>query len=280
MNHFTAEDFEKLLKGWITELINFVPALVGAIVAFIAGRYIIRFLLNLTKKLMIRREVDVTLQTFLLQLIKWTLHIALFLIIIQIIGVPATQFFAILASAGVAIGLALQGSLSNFAGGIMILIFKPFKVGDNIEAKGERGTVKRIGLVSTTLNKFNNEEVIIPNGPLFGDSIINYTREDKRRVKVLVGIGYNSDLQKAKEILLDIAKSDKRTFEEPAPSVFVEELADSSVNISVRFWCNNDDYWDCYFNAIESVKTRFDAEGIEIPFPQRVLNIVSDTSKS
>ncbi|MFK8287887.1 mechanosensitive ion channel family protein [Capnocytophaga canimorsus] len=280
MNHFTAEDFEKLLKGWITELINFVPALVGAIVAFIAGRYIIRFLLNLTKKVMIRREVDVTLQTFLLQLIKWTLHIALFLIIIQIIGVPATQFFAILASAGVAIGLALQGSLSNFAGGIMILIFKPFKVGDNIEAKGERGTVKRIGLVSTTLNKFNNEEVIIPNGPLFGDSIINYTREDKRRVKVLVGIGYNSDLQKAKEILLDIAKSDKRAFEEPAPSVFVEELADSSVNISVRFWCNNDDYWDCYFNAIESVKTRFDAEGIEIPFPQRVLNIVSDTSKS
>ncbi|CEN35137.1 mechanosensitive ion channel family protein [Capnocytophaga cynodegmi] len=280
MNHFTAEDFEKLLKGWITELINFVPVLVGAIVAFIAGRYIIRFLLNLTKKLMIRREVDVTLQTFLLQLIKWTLHIALFLIIIQIIGVPATQFFAILASAGVAIGLALQGSLSNFAGGIMILIFKPFKVGDNIEAKGERGTVKRIGLVSTTLNKFNNEEVIIPNGPLFGDSIINYTREDKRRVKVLVGIGYNSDLQKAKEILLDIAKSDKRAFEEPAPSVFVEELADSSVNISVRFWCNNDDYWDCYFNAIESVKTRFDAEGIEIPFPQRVLNIVSDTSKS
>ncbi|AWL78912.1 mechanosensitive ion channel protein [Capnocytophaga canimorsus] len=280
MNHFTAEDFEKLLKGWITELINFVPALVGAIVAFIAGRYIIRFLLNLTKKLMIRREVDVTLQTFLLQLIKWTLHIALFLIIIQIIGVPATQFFAILASAGVAIGLALQGSLSNFAGGIMILIFKPFKVGDNIEAKGERGTVKRIGLVSTTLNKFNNEEVIIPNGPLFGDSIINYTREDKRRVKVLVGIGYSSDLQKAKEILLDIAKSDKRAFEEPAPSVFVEELADSSVNISVRFWCNNDDYWDCYFNAIESVKTRFDAEGIEIPFPQRVINIVSDTSKS
>ncbi|GJQ06671.1 mechanosensitive ion channel protein [Capnocytophaga cynodegmi] len=280
MNHFTAEDFEKLLKGWITELINFVPALVGAIVAFIAGRYIIRFLLNLTKKIMVRREVDVTLQTFLLQLIKWTLHIALFLIIIQIIGVPATQFFAILASAGVAIGLALQGSLSNFAGGIMILIFKPFKVGDNIEAKGERGTVKRIGLVSTTLNKFNNEEVIIPNGPLFGDSIINYTREDKRRVKVLVGIGYSSDLQKAKEILLDIAKSDKRAFEEPAPSVFVEELADSSVNISIRFWCNNDDYWDCYFSAIESVKTRFDAEGIEIPFPQRVLNIVSDTSKS
>ena len=279
MNQFTAEDFEKLLKGWITDLINFVPTLVGAVIAFVFGRYLIRFLVNLVKKLMLRREVDATLQIFLIQLIKWTLHIALFLIIIQIIGVPATQFFAILASAGVAVGLALQGSLSNFAGGIMILIFKPFKVGDNIEVKGQRGTVKRIGLVSTTLNKFNNEEVIIPNGPLFGDNIINYTREEKRRVKVLVGIGYDSDIQKAKQVLLDIAKSDIRAFEDPAPSVFVEELADSSVNMSVRFWCNNDDYWDCYFATIEAIKIRFDEEGIEIPFPQRVLNIVNDKDK-
>ena len=279
MNQFTAEDFEKLLKGWITDLINFVPTLVGAVIAFVFGRYLIRFLINLIKKIMLRREVDATLQIFLIQLIKWTLHIALFLIIIQIIGVPATQFFAILASAGVAVGLALQGSLSNFAGGIMILIFKPFKVGDNIEVKGQRGTVKRIGLVSTTLNKFNNEEVIIPNGPLFGDNIINYTREEKRRVKVLVGIGYDSDIQKAKQVLLDIAKSDIRAFEDPAPSVFVEELADSSVNMSVRFWCNNDDYWDCYFATIEAIKIRFDEEGIEIPFPQRVLNIVNDKDK-
>ena len=228
---------------------------------------------------MLRREVDATLQTFLLQLIKWTLHIALFLIIIQIIGVPATQFFAILASAGVAVGLALQGSLSNFAGGIMILIFKPFKVGDNIEVKGQSGTVKRIGLVSTTLNKFNNEEVIIPNGPLFGDNIINYTREEKRRVKVLVGISYDSDIQKAKQVLLDIVKSDTRAFEDPAPNVFVEELADSSVNMSVRFWCSNGDYWNCYFSTIEAIKIRFDEEGIEIPFPQRVLNIVNDKDK-
>ena len=201
------------------------------------------------------------------------------MIIIQIIGVPATQFFAILASAGVAVGLALQGSLSNFAGGIMILIFKPFKVGDNIEVKGQRGTVKRIGLVLITLNKFNNEEVIIPNGPLFGDNIINYTREEKRRVKVLVGIDYDCDIQKAKQVLLDIAKSDIRAFEDPAPSVFVEELADSSVNMSVCFWCNNDDYWDCYFATIEAIKIRFDEEGIEIPFPQRVLNILNDKDK-
>lgn len=279
MHQFTIQDFEKLLKSWITDLINFVPTLVGAVLIFFAGKYIIRFVIKLLKKVMVRRDVDLSLQTFLVQLVRWTLHIALFLIIVQVIGIPATQFFAILASAGVAVGLALQGSLSNFAGGIMILIFKPFKVGDYIEAKGERGTVKRIGLVATTLNRFNNEEVIIPNGPLFGDTITNYTREDKRRVKVMVGIGYNSDLQKAKDTLLNIAQLDDRVFKDPEPTVFVEELADSSVNISLRFWCDNANYWNCYFNTIEQIKLRFDKEGIEIPFPQRVLNIVSEKDK-
>ncbi|CEN52165.1 mechanosensitive ion channel family protein [Capnocytophaga canis] len=273
MEHFTAQDFEKLLKEWITSLIDFIPTLIGAIVFFIVGKYAIRLIMKLLKRVMERRELDSSLQIFLTQLVRWVLYIALFLIIIQIIGIPATQFFAILASAGVAIGLALQGSLSNFAGGIMILILKPFRIGDNIEAKNERGTVKSIGLFYTTLNKFNNEEVIIPNGPLFGDSIINFSREDKRRVKVMVGIGYDSDLQKAKEILLNIASQDKRAFDTPAPVVFVEELADSSVNISLRYWCNNDDYWNCYFETIEQIKLRFDEEGIEIPFPQRVLNI-------
>ncbi|MDO4228459.1 MAG: mechanosensitive ion channel [Capnocytophaga sp.] len=278
MQEFTTEDFEKLLKGWVTDLINFIPTLVGAIFIFFIGRYIIRLVIKLLKKVMLRREVDASLQSFLIQLLRWTLHIALSLIIIQIIGIPATQFFAILASAGVAIGLALQGSLSNFAGGIMILIFKPFRVGDYIEAKGQQGTVKNIGLFATTLNKFNNEEVIIPNGPLFNDNIINYSREGKRRIKIIVGIGYNSDLQKAKEVLLNIARYDERVFTDPAPVVFVEELADSSVNISLRFWCDNSNYWNCYFGAIEQIKLQFDKEGIEIPFPQRVLNIKNEGS--
>ncbi len=274
MNHFTAADFENILKEWITNLLNFVPTLIGTIIAFFIGKYIIRFLVKFLRRIMVRREVDVSLQNFLIQLVRWILYIALFLIIVQIIGIPATQFIAILASASVAVGLALQGSLSNFAGGIMILIFKPFRIGDTIMAKGETGTVKNIGLFATTLNKFSNEELIIPNGPLFGDNIINFSREEKRRVKILIGISYSSDIQKARNILLDIAQKDSRIFSDPAPVVFVEELADSSVNISLRFWCHNDDYWSCNFQTLEEIKVQFDKEGIEIPFPQRELRIV------
>lgn len=273
MEHFTSQDFENLLKGWITGLLNFTPSLIGAVLIFIIGKFIIRFLTKFLRRVMLKREVEPSLQTFLVQLVRWILYIALFLIIVQIIGVPATQFLAILTSASVAVGLALQGSLSNFAGGIMLLIFKPFRVGDVINAKGETGTVKSIGLFATTINKFNNEEVIIPNGPLFSDNIVNFSREEKRRVKVLVGISYSSDIQKARSILLDIAKNDSRVFSEPEPVVFVEELADSSVNISLRFWCNNDDYWNCYFGTIEAVKLAFDRENIEIPFPQTELHI-------
>ncbi len=274
MNHFTAADFEILFKGWITNLLNFVPTLIGAVAAFFIGKYIIRFLVKFLRRIMVRREVDVSLQNFLIQLVRWILYIALFLIIVQIIGIPATQFIAILASASVAVGLALQGSLSNFAGGIMILIFKPFRIGDTIMAKGETGTVKNIGLFATTLNKFSNEELIIPNGPLFGDNIINFSREEKRRVKILIGISYSSDIQKARNVLLNIAQKDSRVFSDPAPVVFVEELADSSVNISLRFWCHNDDYWNCNFQTLEEIKVQFDKEGIEIPFPQRELRIV------
>lgn len=273
MDNFTSADLEKLLKEWIKELINFVPVLIGAILVFIIGRYLIRFILKLFRKVMEKREVDISLQSFLLQLGRWMLYVTLFLLIIQILGFPASSFIAILGTAGIAIGLALQGSLSNFAGGIMILLFKPFKIGDVIEVKGQTGTVKNIGLFATTLNKFNFEEAIIPNGPLFSDNIINFSRESKRRVKVLVGIGYGSDIKKAKEIMLNIAKNDERVYEDPEPVVFVEELADSSVNISVRFWCNNNDYWNCYFETIETVKLRFDEEGIEIPFPQRDVHI-------
>ncbi|MDO4727529.1 MAG: mechanosensitive ion channel [Bacteroidota bacterium] len=273
MEHFTAGELNSIVKDWITKLINFAPTIVGAVVIFFVGKFFIRMALRVIKGIFERREVDLGLQTFLLQLIRWVLYITLFMVIVQTIGVPATSFIAALGTASVAIGLALQGSLSNIAGGIMLLLFKPFRVGDFIEAKGEKGTVKAIGLFATTLNKFNNEEAIIPNGPLFSDNIINYSREEKRRVKVLVGIGYGSDIKKAKQILQNIALSDSRTLQEPAPTVFVEELADSSVNLSVRFWCKNEDYWDCYFETIEQVKLQFDQQGIEIPFPQRDVHI-------
>ena len=150
----------------------------------------------------------------------------------------------------------------------MILIFKPFRVGDTIEGNGEKGTVKTIGLFATVLNKPNNEEAIIPNTQLFSNSIINYSREEKRRVYVLVGIGYSSSIQKAREILLEIARQEPLALKDPEPVVYVEALADSSVNLSLRYWCMNADYFTCYFRTLETIKERFDAAGVEIPFPQ------------
>lgn len=276
MQHFTTDEFNAIIKGWITQLINFAPTIIGAIIMFFIGKFVIRMILKVIKGIFERREVDPGLQSFLIQLSRWGLYITLFLIIIQIIGIPATSFLAALGTASVAIGLALQGSLSNFAAGIMLLLFKPFRVGDVIEAKGEKGTVKIIGLFATTINKFNNEEAIIPNGPLFSDKIINFSREEKRRIKVMVGIGYTSDIKKAKEILLDIALNDPRTLEDTKPVVFVEELADSSVNLSVQFWVKNENYWNCYFETIENVKLQFDKHDIEIPFPQQDVYIRSN----
>ena len=268
MNEFKAPDIQKLFTEWTTALLNFIPTFIGSVALFYAGKYIIRFIIKFIKRIMIRREVDLALQNFLVQVVRWVLHIALFLMIVQVIGLPATQFIAILTSAFVAIGLALQGSLSNFASGIMILIFKPFRVGDTIEGNGEKGVVKNIGLFATVLNKANNEEAIIPNTQLFSNSIINYSREEKRRVYVLVGIGYSSSIQQAREVLLQIAKEEPKALPDPAPVVYVEALADSSVNLSLRYWCLNEDYFGCYFPTMEKIKERFDAAGIEIPFPQ------------
>lgn len=272
MKEFSAADFEALIKEWITSLIKFTPALIGAIALYFAGKYLINFIVKMVSKLMNKREVEPTLQTFLLQLIRWVLYIALFLTIVQVIGLPATQFIAIITSGFVAVGLALQGSLSNFASGIMILIFKPFRVGDVIEGKGQKGTVKNIGLFATTLNKINNEQVIIPNTQLFSDSIINYSREEKRRVFILVGIGYGDNIQKAREVLLQIAKDQPLALSTPEPEVMVEELAESSVNLSLRYWCMSGDYAVCYFSSLEEVKNRFDAANINIPYPQVQIN--------
>ena len=268
MTEITTSDLQILLKTWTTDLIKYVPTLLGTIALYYAGRYIIRFITKLIKRIMERRQVDLALQNFLLQVVRWVLYIALFLTIVQVIGLPATQFIAIITSGFVAIGLALQGSLSNFASGIMILIFKPFRVGDTIEGNGEKGTVKTIGLFATVRNKPNNEEAIIPNTQLFSNSIINYSREEKRRVYVLVGIGYSSSIKKAREILLEIASQEPLALKDPEPVVYVEALADSSVNLSLRYWCMNANHNECYFRTLETIKERFDAAGIEIPFPQ------------
>ena len=268
-------DFQSFFGKFMDKIIGFLPSIIGAIIVLFVGVWICRFIRKFVRRLMIARSVDITIQNFVNELLRWVLYIILFLTVIQKIGVPVSSFLGALAAAGVAIGLALQGSLSNFAGGIMLLILKPFRIGDSIEAKGHIGTVERIGMFYTTLIKFGNERVIIPNGPLFSDNIINYSQNTTRRHNIIVGIGYGSDLKKAKEILYRLAKECPTALQEPPAVVYVEELADSSVNLSLRIWSNTGNYLETRFYLIEQIKLTFDKEGIEIPFPQRDVHIIS-----
>lgn len=268
-------DFQSFLGKFMDKIIGFLPSLIGAIIVLFVGVWICRLIRKFVRRLMIARSVDITIQNFVNELLRWVLYIILFLTVIQKVGVPVSSFLGALAAAGVAIGLALQGSLSNFAGGIMLLILKPFRIGDSIEAKGHIGTVERIGMFYTTLIKFGNERVIIPNGPLFSDNIINYSQNPTRRHNIIVGIGYGSDLKKAKEILYRLAKECPTALQEPPAVVYVEELADSSVNLSLRIWSNTGNYLETRFYLIEQIKLTFDKEGIEIPFPQRDVHIIS-----
>ena len=268
-------DFQSFFGKFMDKIIGFLPSLIGAIIVLFVGVWICRLIRKFVRRLMIARSVDITIQNFVNELLRWVLYIILFLTVIQKVGVPVSSFLGALAAAGVAIGLALQGSLSNFAGGIMLLILKPFRIGDSIEAKGHIGTVERIGMFYTTLIKFGNERVIIPNGPLFSDNIINYSQNTTRRDNIIVGIGYSSDLKKAKEILYSLIKSCPTALQDPAPVVYVNELADSSVNFTVRVWSKTEHYWETRFYLIEQIKLTFDKEGIEIPFPQRDVHIIS-----
>lgn len=242
----------------------------AAIVIYIVGTWLIGRVVRIADKIMAKRDYESSLRGFLKNLISWSLKILLIVAILGTFGVETTSFAAIIAAAGLAIGLALQGSMSNFAGGVLILIFKPFRVGDFIEAQGMSGTVKEIGIINTRLSTFGNQIAIIPNGKLANDNILNYSAENTRRENLTFGISYDSDIKKAKEILTDIVNNFDKVMKDPAPQVMVAELADSSVNLSLRYWATNADFWDCRWHIIEEAKMRFDAEGIEIPFPHMV----------
>ena len=220
-----------------------------------------------------KRGVDITLQKFLGNLIGWILKVLLFITVISQLGVATTSFAAIIAAAGLAIGLALQGSLGNFAGGVLIMIFKPIKIGDFIEAQGESGTVKEIEIFTTKLNTPDNKEVIIPNGALSNGNIVNYSTEATRRVDFTFGVGYDSDIRKTKEIIFDVINNHPLILKEPATAVNLSELADSSINFFTRAWVKKEDYWTVKFDVIEQTKEALDAAGIDIPYPHRV-NIV------
>lgn len=255
--------------AWIWELI---PGLITAVIILILGLWIIKFINKMVRRFFDHKDYDPALESFLQSFISIALKLLLFVLVITQLGVKSTSLVAIVGAAGLAVGLALQGSLSNFAGGVLILLFKPFRVGDFISAQGQDGTVKEINIFYTKLNTFGNQLAVIPNGQLSNNSIVNYSAEETRRDKIAIGIGYGSNIKKAKEVLLKICADHDGILKEPAPEVYLAELADSSVNLTLRFWARNENFWAAHWFVMEETKLRFDKEGIEIPFPQRVIH--------
>lgn len=262
------------LQKWIDKgyelIIDFGPKVLAAIAIWIIGSWIIKMLLKGMRKAMDKRDYEPSLKKFLLNLLSWVLKVVLIVVVLGTVGIETTSFAAILAAAGLAIGLALQGSLANFAGGVLLMIFKPIKIGDLIEAQGELGVVKEIEIFTTKLLTPTNKEVIIPNGALSNGNIVNYSSEGKLRVDLTFGVGYDSDIKQTKEVLMSVLTSNPKVLQDPAPSVNVSELADSSINFAVRPWSTVADYWDVYFDTHEKAKEALDAAGIEIPYPHQV----------
>ena len=250
---------------WIWEIF---PNMVLAIIIFFAGLWLIRIINRLVRKFFLYKDYDIALETFLQSFISIALKVLLFVLVVTQLGVKSSSLVAMIGAAGLAIGLALQGSLSNFAGGVLILLFKPFKVGDFISAQGAEGTVKEITIFTTKLNTFGNQVAIIPNGQLSNNKIVNFNAEDTRRDKIDIGIGYGSNIKQAKDILLQICARHDTIQKDPEPEVYVGELGDSSVVLSLRFWAKNEDFWAAHFFVLEELKYKFDEAGIEIPFPQ------------
>ncbi len=263
-------DIQKLMDNGIEFISTYGIQVIGAIIIWIIGSWIIKKLLKVTGSVMTKSGYDASLQKFLLNFVGWILKILLILVILSQLGIETTSFAAILAAAGLAVGLALQGSLANFAGGVLLMIFKPIKIGDLIEAQGELGVVKEIEIFTTKLTTPDNKEIIIPNGPLSNGNIINYTSEGKLRIDLTFGVSYDADIKQTKEVLMNVLTSNEKVLNDPAPTVNVSELADSSVNFAVRPWCTPANYWDVYFETTENVKIALDKAGIEIPYPHAV----------
>lgn len=258
---------------FIELMIKYGPNLVYAILTLFVGLWVIKMITKGLSRTMERRRVDASLRPFLLSLINILLKVMLVISVMTMLGVAMTSFIAILGSMGLAVGLALSGTLQNFAGGVMILIFKPFKVGDFVEAQGYAGTIKEIQIFSTYLKTGDNKIIIIANGPLSTSSITNYSTELTRRVDMTFSIGYSDDIKKTKEVLHKIISEDDRILKDPEHLVAVSELADSSVNFTVLVWVNSPDYWPVFYDMQEKVKLTFDEECISIPFPQRDVNV-------
>jgi small conductance mechanosensitive channel len=264
---------EKALEAAWQLLTVYGLKVLAALAILIVGKWVVNIIRKMLKRFMNKRNVDVTVYEFVGNLVYYALLTFVVLAALSNLGVQTTSFIAIIGAAGLAIGLALQGSLSNFAAGFLLIIFRPFKVGDFIEAGGTAGTVEAIQIFTTQLLTPDNKTIIVPNSKLTSDNIVNYSTKGTRRVDLTLGIGYGDDIDKAREVIVDIIQKDERVFKDPAPFIAVSELADSSVNFAVRVWADASDYWGIYFDTLEKAKKAFDAAGVSIPFPQRDVHV-------
>jgi len=242
--------------------------IVAAILIFVIGKWVVKKITAMTKSMMEKAKIDKTLIEFAESLIYFILLLMVILASLNALGINTTSFIAVFGAASLAVGLALQGSLANVGAAVLIIIFRPFKVGDFVEAGGATGTVEDVNLFSTIIAPLDNRTIIVPNAAIVGGNITNYSQKENRRVDHVFGIGYGDDLKLAKETLMEMLVNDDRVLKEPAPFVAVSELGDSSVNFTTRAWVKSADYWDVYFDQVEKVKLTFDEKGISIPFPQ------------
>ena len=262
------EKYSKWIEVGMEKIIEYGLMLIVAIVVLFIGFKIAKFISKQISKVMEKRGLDVTIRSFLTSIISITLKILVVITVLSIVGVETTSFAALLAAAGLAVGMALSGTLQNFAGGVMISLFKPFKVGDLIEAQGFLGIVKEVEIFNTILLTLDNKTIIIPNGGLSTNPITNFSTEELRRVDMVFGIGYDDNIDETKKVLWALIKADERVLETPEAFIGLGELADSSVNFTVRLWVKADDYWGVFFDFTENVKKTFDKENISIPYPQ------------
>lgn len=267
------ENFEVYVTKFIELVIAYAPKLALAIITLIIGLWLIGIVTKVTRKSMEKTKADKTLIPFITNLLSWGLKVLLFISVASMVGIATTSFIAVLGAAGLAVGLALQGSLANFAGGVLILIFKPYNVGDLVEAQGHLGVVKEVQIFNTILLSPDNKRIIIPNGAVSNGSIVNYSAEGLLRVDLVIGVAYESDIPKAKEVLHKVMADHELVLKDPATTVAVSELADSSVNLVVRPWCKVSDYWKVYFDITETAKAALEANGVTIPFPQRDVHL-------
>lgn len=269
-------NIEKMLEDAPELIITHGTQVLMALIIFIVGKWVAKLVANSIVGAMSKKEVDKTISSFVGSLVFGGLFAFVIIAALGQLGIQTASFVAIIGAAGLAVGFALQGSLSNFASGVLLILFRPIRAGDFVEAAGEAGVVSEVGIFSTIMKSGDNKVIIIPNSNIMGGNITNYSMEATRRIDLVVGIGYDADIRKAKQLLEEIVSKEERILTDPAVTIAVAELADSSVNFVLRPWVNSGDYWPTKFSLLETIKLRFDEENISIPFPQMDVHIQKD----